>query len=205
MVSIFGTELRHVIIAIAIPFIPDAARIVRSNALSIRQIAYVDAARALGFSTGRIILRHMLPNVMAPYLVILTANIGQAILLEASLSYLGMGYRTHTRRGLMLQGGAENMPARPGLHFSWPRHYTIGIWIQSLRRRGRDTRRNCVSSKNYSASAPFGTIYYRRQPKRSTLKQSVFSWLKSITSMHQKTVIPHNNIPDLPFVRIDEF
>ena len=108
MVSIFGTELKHVIIAIAIPFIPDAARIVRSNALSIRQIAYVDAARALGFSTGRIILRHMLPNVMAPYLVILTANIGQAILLEASLSYLGMGVQEPTPAwGLMLQGGAE--------------------------------------------------------------------------------------------------
>ena len=93
MVSIFGTELRHVIIAIAIPFIPDAARIVRSNALSIRQIAYVDAARALGFSTGRIILRHMLPNVMAPYLVILTANIGQAILLEAPSHILAWGYK----------------------------------------------------------------------------------------------------------------
>lgn len=108
MVAIFGTELHYVIIAIAIPFMPDAARIVRSNALQIRQIAYVDAARALGFSNGRIILRHMLPNVMAPYLVILTANIGQAILLEASLSYLGLGVQEPTPSwGLMLQGGAE--------------------------------------------------------------------------------------------------
>lgn len=108
MVAIFGTELHHVIIAISIPFIPDAARIVRSNALQIRQIAFVDAARALGFSNRRIILRHMLPNVMAPYLVILTANIGQAILLEASLSYLGLGVQEPTPSwGLMLQGGAE--------------------------------------------------------------------------------------------------
>ena len=108
MVAIFGTELHHVIIAISIPFMPDAARIVRSNALQIRQIAFVDAARALGFSNRRIILRHMLPNVMAPYLVILTANIGQALLLEASLSYLGLGVQEPTPSwGLMLQGGAE--------------------------------------------------------------------------------------------------
>ena len=108
IVAVFGSELRHVILAICLPFIPDAARIVRSNALAIREIPYVDAARALGFSHTRIILRHMVPNVLAPYLIILTANIGQAILLEASLSYLGLGVQEPTPAwGLMLQGGAE--------------------------------------------------------------------------------------------------
>src|SRR3546814_5335325 len=66
-------------------FIPKAARVVRSSALAIREIPYVDAARACGFSHTRIILRHMAPNVMAPYLIMLTAFVGQAILLEASL------------------------------------------------------------------------------------------------------------------------
>ena len=108
IVAVFGSDLRHVILAICLPFIPDAARIVRSNALAIREIPYVDAARALGFSHTRIILRHMVPNVLAPYLIILTANIGQAILLEASLSYLGLGVQEPTPAwGLMLQGGAE--------------------------------------------------------------------------------------------------
>lgn len=108
VVSVFGSELHHVIFAICLPFIPDAARIVRSNALAIREIPYVDAARALGFGHTRIILRHMAPNVLAPYLIILTANIGQAILLEASLSYLGLGVQEPTAAwGLMLQGGAE--------------------------------------------------------------------------------------------------
>ena len=108
VVSVFGSELHHVIIAICIPFIPDAARIVRSSALAIREIPYVDAARALGYSHSRIILRHMAPNVLAPYLIVLTANIGQAILLEASLSYLGLGVQEPTPAwGLMLQGGAE--------------------------------------------------------------------------------------------------
>jgi peptide/nickel transport system permease protein len=120
---IFGTPYENVIIAITIPFIPRCARVVRSNALSIREIPYVDAARALGFSHTRIILRHMVPNVMAPYLIMLTAFVGQAILLEASLSYLGLGVQEPTPAwGLMLQGGAEEyaesapwVPIYPGL------------------------------------------------------------------------------------------
>ena len=108
IVSIFGSELPFVILAITLPIIPDCSRIVRSNALQIREIPYVDAARALGFGHARIILRHMLPNVMAPYLIIFTSAIGGAILLEASLSYLGLGVQEPTPAwGLMLQGGAE--------------------------------------------------------------------------------------------------
>ena len=108
VVAIFGTGTQNVIIAITIPFIPRCARVVRSNALAIREIPYVDAARALGFSHIRIIMRHMAPNVMAPFLIMLTAFVGQAILLEASLSYLGLGVQEPTPAwGLMLQGGAE--------------------------------------------------------------------------------------------------
>lgn len=108
IVSIFGPSTQNVIIAITIPFIPRCARVVRSNALAIREIPYVDAARALGYGHARIILRHMAPNVMAPFLIMLTAFVGQAILLEASLSYLGLGVQEPTPAwGLMLQGGAE--------------------------------------------------------------------------------------------------
>ncbi|MBS0244397.1 MAG: ABC transporter permease, partial [Proteobacteria bacterium] len=97
-----------VILAITIPFIPRCARVVRSSALAIRELPYIDAARACGFSHVRIIIRHMLPNVLAPYLVILTASVGQAILIEASLSYLGLGVQEPTPAwGLMLRGGAE--------------------------------------------------------------------------------------------------
>ncbi len=108
MVSIFGTGVHNVIIAITIPLIPRCARVVRSSALAIREIPYVDAARACGYSHARIILRHMVPNVMAPFLIMLTAFVGQAILAEASLSYLGLGVQEPTPAwGLMLQGGAE--------------------------------------------------------------------------------------------------
>jgi peptide/nickel transport system permease protein len=108
IVSIFGSSLPYLMFAITLPIIPDCARIVRSNALQIRSVPYIDAARALGYSHARIIMRHMLPNVMAPYLIIFTSAIGGAILLEASLSYLGLGVQEPTPAwGLMLQGGAE--------------------------------------------------------------------------------------------------
>ena len=107
VVAIMGTGMTNVILAITIPMIPRAALVTRSSALAIREMPYVDAARAAGFRHGRIILRHMLPNVMAPYLILLTAFLGQAILLEASLSFLGLGVSEPTAAwGLMLRGAA---------------------------------------------------------------------------------------------------
>jgi len=108
VVAIFGTGVQNVIVAITIPLIPRCARVVRSSALSIREVPYVDAARALGFGHMRIILCHMVPNVMAPFLIMVTAFVGQAVLAEASLSYLGLGVQEPVPAwGLMLQGGAE--------------------------------------------------------------------------------------------------
>src|SRR5262245_46191532 len=108
VVSIFGTGTMNVILAITIPFIPRCARVVRSSSLAVREMPYIDAARACGFGHARIVLRHMVPNVMAPFLIMITAFVGQAILLEASLSYLGLGVQEPTPAwGLMLQGGAE--------------------------------------------------------------------------------------------------
>ncbi|MDH3319560.1 MAG: ABC transporter permease [Betaproteobacteria bacterium] len=107
VVAILGTGLQNVIFAIAIPMIPRCARVVRSSALAVREMPYVDAARAAGFTDARIVLRHMLPNVMAPYLIMLTAFLGQAILLEASLSFLGLGVQEPVAAwGLMLRGAA---------------------------------------------------------------------------------------------------
>jgi peptide/nickel transport system permease protein len=107
VVSILGTGVENVIMAITVPMIPNCARVVRSSALAVREMPYVDAARAAGFGHRRIIFRHMLPNVMAPYLIMLTAYMGQAILLEASLSFLGLGVQEPTAAwGLMLRGAA---------------------------------------------------------------------------------------------------
>jgi peptide/nickel transport system permease protein len=108
VVAVFGTGVFNVILAITIPLIPRCARVVRASALAVREIPYVDAARALGYSHARIVLRHMVPNVLAPFLILLSAFVGQAILAEASLSYLGLGVQEPVPAwGLMLQGGAE--------------------------------------------------------------------------------------------------
>lgn len=97
----------NLLLAIAIPIAPQVARVIRSAALSIRSAAFIDAARIAGLGDARIIFRHMLPNVMAPFLIMLTAFIAQAILLEASLSFLGLGVSEPTPAwGLMLAGNA---------------------------------------------------------------------------------------------------
>ncbi|HZP35120.1 MAG TPA: ABC transporter permease [Methylomirabilota bacterium] len=126
LVAILGNTIPNVIMAITIPMIPRAALVIRSSALTIREMPYVDAARAAGFGHLRIILRHMLPNVVAPYLIMLTAFLSQAILLESSLSFLGLGVQEPTPAwGLMLRGAAVDfaeaapwMALFPGLAIS---------------------------------------------------------------------------------------
>ncbi len=126
VVAVSGSGLWNVILAITIPMIPRAALVVRSSALALRQMLFVEAALTLGSSHWRVISRHMLPNVMAPYLIMLTAFLGQAILLEASLSFLGLGVAEPTAAwGLMLRGAAVEFAERapwmalfPGLAIS---------------------------------------------------------------------------------------
>ena len=99
----------NLIIAIAVPMLPRVERVVRASALAIREMPYIDAARAAGFSHTRIIFRHIVPNVAAPYLIMLTAFVAQAILAEASLSFLGLGVTEPTPSwGLMLSGAAAD-------------------------------------------------------------------------------------------------
>ena len=106
--TVAGVDI-NLIVAIAIPILPRVARVVRAAALSVRVMPYVDAARAAGYSHTRIIFRHMAPNVVAPYLIMLTAFIAQAILAEASLSFLGLGVTEPTAAwGLMLSGNASD-------------------------------------------------------------------------------------------------
>src|SRR5919106_6760229 len=117
VVAIMGIGSTNVIFAITIPMIPRCALVVRSSALALREMPFVEAARALGFGPVRIIFRHLMPNVMAPYLIMLTAFLGQAILLEASLSFLGLGVaEPEAAWGLMLRGAAVQFLERA----PWP-------------------------------------------------------------------------------------
>jgi peptide/nickel transport system permease protein len=109
IVSVLGRSIPNVVLAIAIPIIPRTTRIVRSSALSVKENVFVEAARAVGSQHWRVMARHVLPNVMAPYLIMLTAQFGNAILVEASLSFLGLGTAEPTPSwGLMLSGSAAS-------------------------------------------------------------------------------------------------
>ena len=91
LAAALGPSIPNVIVAISIPIIPRAARVIRSTTLSIREMPYVEAARAVGVGHLRIAFRHIMPNTIGPFIVLTTAQLGSAILVEAALSFLGLG------------------------------------------------------------------------------------------------------------------
>lgn len=91
MSAALGPSIPNVVLAISIPIIPRAARVIRASVLSIREMQYVEAARAVGLRHLRIAFRHILPNTIGPFIVLCTAQLGSAILVEAALSFLGLG------------------------------------------------------------------------------------------------------------------
>ncbi|HKI99370.1 MAG TPA: ABC transporter permease [bacterium] len=91
MSAVLGPSVENVILAISIPLIPRAARVIRSSTLAIRELPFVEAARAMGMGEMRIAFLHVMPNTLAPFIVLTTAQLGSAILTEAALSFLGLG------------------------------------------------------------------------------------------------------------------
>ncbi len=117
MAASLGPSLENTIIAISIPLVPNVARVIRSSTLSIREMPFVEAARAAGMSEMRIAMRHVLPNTISPFIVLATAQLGSAILVEASLSFLGLGVpEPHPSWGRMLsESAAEYVRVAPWL------------------------------------------------------------------------------------------
>ena len=117
MAASLGPSMRNTIFAIAIPLVPTVARVVRSNTLSLREQPFVEAARAVGMGELRIAVRHVLPNTLAPLIVLATAQLGSAILVEASLSFLGLGIpEPYPSWGRMLsESAAEYVRTAPWL------------------------------------------------------------------------------------------
>lgn len=91
VVATFGGSARNLILAVTLAYIPIFSRVVRGSALSVKQSDFVEASRALGARDGRIMLRAVLPNVLAPIIVQATFNLSTAIMIEAALSFLGLG------------------------------------------------------------------------------------------------------------------
>ncbi len=116
LMAALGQSVNNVIMALAILLAPTAARTLRSLALSIRETAYVESARAIGCPHWRIIARHVLPNTFATYIVLVTVNVSYAIVVEASLSFLGLGAPPDEPSwGGMLTAGTQAVDAAPWL------------------------------------------------------------------------------------------
>jgi len=117
LTAALGPSLPNTIIAISIPLIPYVSRVIRSNTLMLREMPYVEAARAVGMNEFAIAVRHVLPNTLAPLIVLATAQVGSAILVEAALSFLGLGVpEPHPSWGRMLsESVAEYVRIAPWL------------------------------------------------------------------------------------------
>ena len=117
VLSVFGQSLLNIILVIGLVIAPGASRVVRGTVLSVKHNTYVDAARAAGASSWRIILRHILPNVFAPILIIASVWLGNAIVIEAALSFLGLGTPppTPTWGGMLSGEGRRSLETAPYL------------------------------------------------------------------------------------------
>ena len=128
LMAALGASDRNVIIALTAIFIPGATRVIRSQALSIKELDYMLAARAIGAGSMRIVLRHMLPNVAATYIVLVTVSVGFAIVVEASLSFLGVGIPPDVPTwGGMLQTGRQYIDTQAWLAI--PPMIAIGVVV----------------------------------------------------------------------------
>ena len=120
LVAALGPGLKNVVIAVGVSSIPNFIRLVRSEALKVRQLPYVEAARALGVSSPRILLRHLVPNVLAPVIVLATLQMGLAILVAAGLGFFGLGVQPPTPEWGELLGEGHNYIFRDANLITFP-------------------------------------------------------------------------------------
>ncbi len=118
-VAVFTPSVETGIFAIVLVIIPFNARVIRSAVLATKENVYIDAARVIGASPARVMFRHILPNVVAPILIMVSVVLGAAIIIEAGLAFLGMGAQPpEPSWGLMLSGqGRRFMEIQPWLAF----------------------------------------------------------------------------------------
>ncbi len=118
LMAALGQSVTNVIIALAVLLVPTAARTMRSVALSIKEMPYVESAKAAGAAEWRVIFRHVVPNTLATYIVMFTVNIAYAIVVEASLSFLGLGAPPDEPSwGSMLTAGTQALETAPWMVF----------------------------------------------------------------------------------------
>jgi peptide/nickel transport system permease protein len=156
MAAALGPSLRNTIVAISVALIPAPARVIRANTLSLREQPFVEAARGAGMGELRVALRHVLPNTLAPLIVIATAQVGVVILIEAALSFLGLGPpEPHPSWGRMLSDEAAYVHEAPWLVI-FP-GLAISLVVFGINLLG-DAVRDLLDPRQAAEVAPFVTI-----------------------------------------------
>jgi len=118
LMAVLGQSVNNVILALIILLVPTAARTMRSSVLAIRELAYVESAQAVGCSHWRVIFYHLVPNTLGTYIVLFTVNIAYAIVVEAALSFLGLGSPPDEPSwGGMLTAATESLERAPWIAF----------------------------------------------------------------------------------------
>jgi peptide/nickel transport system permease protein len=121
IMAVMGPGLLNIILALGIVSAAGSSRIIRSAALSVKENQFVEAARAIGASHLRIILRYILPNIMAPIIIITTVSLGFTILIESALSFLGFGVPPpYPSWGEMLSGSGRSYMHKAPWMATWP-------------------------------------------------------------------------------------
>lgn len=111
LIAVTGPSIRNLILVIGIVYTPQYARLIRSSILSVKEEPYIEAARSTGLSSRRVLIRHAIPNAMTPVIVQASFHMAWAMLLEASLSFLGLGVQPPTASwGIMIANGRSEMP-----------------------------------------------------------------------------------------------
>ncbi len=118
LMAVLGQSVENVILVLTVLLIPTAARTIRSSTLGLKEMMYIEASRATGLRSSRIIFRHLVPNVMATYLVLFSVNVAYAIVVEAALSFLALGSPPDEPSwGGMLTGSTAYLERAPWIAF----------------------------------------------------------------------------------------
>lgn len=147
IVAVLGTGITNAMLAIGLVMAPRFFRVARAGTMDVRQETYIEASIALGCSTLRTAVRHVLPNVLPPIVLVMAVSLGTAVAAEASLSFLGLGVRAPTASwGSMLSTASSNMWLAP--YLVWPPGIMIFLTVLSFTYVGDGVRRGLVRSRS---------------------------------------------------------
>ena len=147
IVAVLGSGITNAMFAVGLVMAPRFFRVARASTMDVRSDTYIEASVALGCRTSRTIVRHILPNVMPPIILVVSVSFGTAVAAEASLSFLGLGAKAPAASwGSMLSTAASNMQLAP--HLVWPPGVMIFLTVLAFTYLGDGVRRALTRSRN---------------------------------------------------------